>query len=150
MPSSANLLLPNNHIGATLFFTQCLIVLFSYSSSYAPLFCRKTRYLTTYLGVRILLCCRNRHVYAYIYKKNTSPQKMVLMQWIKQMIKLDTGCFHALLYWATVLVLPLIPLPDAGSRWSIEKSFQWRSNIIWSLLCLSGNSFKANLCCLWN
>ena len=80
MPSSANLLLPNNHIGATLFFTQCLIVLFSYSSSYAPLFCRKTRYLTTYLGVWILLCCRNRHVYAYIYKKNTSPQKMALMQ----------------------------------------------------------------------
>ena len=67
VPSSTNLLLPNNHIGATLFFTQCLIVLFSYSSSYAPLFCRKTRYLTTYLGVRILLCCRNRHVYAYIY-----------------------------------------------------------------------------------
>ena len=80
MPSSTNLLLPNNHIGATLFFTQYLIVLFSYSSSYAPLFCRKTRYLTTYLGVRILFCCRNRHVYAYIYKKNTSPQKMVMMQ----------------------------------------------------------------------
>ena len=71
MPSSTNLLLPNNHIGATLFFTQCLIVLFSYSSSYAPFFCRKTRYLTTYLGVRILLCCRNRHVYAYIYTRKT-------------------------------------------------------------------------------